>query len=94
MTNSTSNSDVWTFILDDGTSLWSWRRVSPAGEQIADSLFAFASLNGCVTDAQRAGFLNSPGKLRRLKASELSGTGEGYTSGLQGQERRRRKRKT
>jgi hypothetical protein len=56
------------------------------------SLFTFASLNGCVTDAQRAGFLNSPGKLRRLKTSELIGGGQSSTSGVYGQERRRRER--
>ncbi len=69
-------------------------RVSPAGEQIADSLFTFASLNGCITDAQRAGFLHAPGKLRRLKASELTGADHGYISDMLGQERRRRERNT
>ena len=68
--------------------------VSPVGEHIADSLFTFASLNGCIIDAQQEGFGNDPRKLRRLKASELTGMDQDGTSGVFGQERRRRERKT
>ena len=89
-----SKADVWTFILDDATSLWSWRRSSSVGERIADSLYPFASLNGCITDAQRVGFVHIPEKLRRMNASELKGAGLGYTSAVHVHERRRRERTT
>jgi hypothetical protein len=89
-----SSADLWTFIRNDATRLWSWRRASPVRKQIVDSLFAFASLNGCIADAQRMGFVNRSGKLRRLNASEVTEADHGYTLEVHGQERRRRERKT
>jgi hypothetical protein len=78
--------DLWHFISDDQTGEWTWKRVSPSGEELAVSAYSFASLRVCVADAERAGFNPSTTRVRRLRASDLGKPTQSHA------ERRRRPR--
>jgi hypothetical protein len=64
--------DAWHFVWDECGGFWTWKQLTATGEDLAKSLYTFASLNACVADAERAGFINKGGNVRRLRASELS----------------------
>ena len=64
-------SDVWHFVCDDVTGQWSWKRVSPTGEELAASSYSFAAFRVCVADAERAGFNPDTTVVRRLRSSDL-----------------------
>jgi len=66
-----SHSDLWHFIYDEPTGHWMWKRMSPAGDEIAESVFSFASFRVCVADAERAGFDPKTTAVRRVRSSEL-----------------------
>jgi hypothetical protein len=66
-----SDSDLWHFIYDELTGHWMWRRISAAGEEVAQSLFSFVSLQVCVADAEREGFNPHTMVVRRIRSSEL-----------------------
>lgn len=70
------SADAWYFVWDGRGSCWTWRRLNTAGEEIAASLYIFSSLNACIADAERAGFINTIANIRRVRASEMPG----YTS--------------
>ena len=78
--------DLWHFVCDDETQEWTWKRLSPAGEELAVSAYAFASLRVCIADAEQAGFDPSTTAVRRLRASELGASAHPHG------ERRRRPR--
>ena len=65
------SSDLWHFICEDNDGTWTWRRMSAAGELMAESDFSFKSFNVCCADAERAGYLIRVTPFRRLRASEL-----------------------
>jgi hypothetical protein len=67
-----SRSDVWHFIYDEPTGHWMWGRTSPAGDELAQSVFSFASFRVCVADAERAGFDPQTTVVRRVRSSELA----------------------
>jgi hypothetical protein len=67
--------DIWQFVCDDETGEWTWKRLSPTGEELAASAYAFASLRVCIADAERAGFHPTTTVVRRLRASDLGATG-------------------
>jgi hypothetical protein len=67
-----SDSDLWHFICDELTGQWMWRRVSASGEEVAHSVFSFASFIVCVSDAERAGFDPKTTTVRRMRSSELA----------------------
>lgn len=88
--------DLWHFVCDDRDGSWTWRRVAPDGDLVAQSLYTFQSFNVCVADAERAGFLNDTAALRRVRASKLephpARDGEQRTGAAALLERRRRPR--
>jgi hypothetical protein len=89
--------DVWHFVCDDHEGSWTWRRLSPAGEEVARSSFSFRSFNVCVADAELAGFVNNTAGVRRVRTSELhpGSTGkaaDAQTLSSRAPERRRRPR--
>jgi hypothetical protein len=61
--------DVWHFICEEPDGLWTWRRVSPTGHALATSMFSFKSFNGCVADAERAGYVTKSAPVRRVHSS-------------------------
>jgi hypothetical protein len=65
------DADVWHFVCDDHEGFWTWRRLSPSGEEIAHSSYTFRSFNVCVADAELAGFVNNTSAIRRVRTSEL-----------------------
>ena len=80
--------DAWHFVWDERGAFWTWKRLTATGEAIAESLYTFASLNACVADAERAGFINKGANLRRMRVSELAPTSAAAST----PERRRRPR--
>jgi hypothetical protein len=44
-----------------------WKSLAAAGDQLAESLYTFASFSACVAYAERAGFIN---KTRNISALE------------------------
>lgn len=64
-------SDSWYFVYDEPTALWTWKKLSPAGEELGQSAFSFASFTVCVSDAERAGFDADVSAVRRVRSSEL-----------------------
>jgi hypothetical protein len=82
-----SQSDLWHFICDEPSGQWMWKRVSASGEELARSLFSFASFVVCVADAERAGFDPEAAVVRRVRSSKLPSF-----RGMQQLERRRKPR--
>jgi hypothetical protein len=66
-----SESDLWHFVCDDVTGHWSWKRVSPTGEELGASSYSFAAFRVCVADAERAGFNPATTVIRRLRSSDV-----------------------
>ena len=64
--------DLWHFVCDDVTGQWTWRRVSPNGDDVATSMYAFASFTVCVADAERAGFDANVTVVRRMRSADLA----------------------
>ena len=91
------DTDIWHFVCDDHDGSWTWRRVSPGGDEVAHSSYSFQSFNVCVADAEHAGFVNNTTGVRRVRTSELesqpAGTGvDAHGGGVGMFERRRRPR--
>jgi hypothetical protein len=83
-----SDTDLWHFLCDEQKGLWTWKRVSLTGQEVASSAFSFASFNVCVADAERAGFVHNTGNVRRVHF-HMSGRGAKATDAA---ERRKRSR--
>jgi len=66
-----SDSDLWHFICDEPTGYWSWKRVSSNGDEVATSMYSFASFRVCVADAERCGFNPTQTVVRRIRSSDL-----------------------
>jgi hypothetical protein len=67
--------DVWHFVWDESEETWTWQRVSPTGQALAESPYAFRSFNACVADAARAGYDDKATPSRRVRSSELQPLG-------------------
>ena len=76
------------FVWEERDGFRTWKRLRAAGEVIAESLYTFASLNACVADARRAGFISNATKVIRMRAWELAPTS---APGAMSERRRRRR---
>ena len=84
-----SDTDVWHFIRDECNGLWTWKRVSATGEELAESLYSFASFKACVADAEAAGFVHNTRNVRRVRSSEVANSREPHPTAVSHQRRRR-----
>ena len=50
--------DVWSFKKDD-RERWTWRRDSPDGELLIEARASFDTLDECVEDAGRFGYVGA-----------------------------------